>query len=139
MYNYSSCWLVECCNEQWTYTFIVVTSLSLYVVIVVSDTLCLWRTSTHMIMFDDYYCIIIVWTKYILYFILSASKVVDRTRRQLEKLWHTTNIYLHPNIHEFAEQLASKLPGDLKVCVTVYVCVCRCFCLFVYLCGFSFS
>lgn len=33
----------------------------------------------------------------------------------METLWHTTNIYLHPNIHEFAEKLTSKLPGDLKV------------------------
>ncbi len=43
------------------------------------------------------------------------SKVVERTKKQLDKLWHTTNIYLHPNIHEFSLELTSKLPGDLKV------------------------
>ena len=43
------------------------------------------------------------------------SKLVEVAQRQVETLWHTTNIYLHPMIHEFAEQLTSKLPGDLKV------------------------
>ena len=43
------------------------------------------------------------------------SKVTQAAKRQLDKLWHTTNIYMHPNIHEFGEKLASKLPGDLKV------------------------
>ncbi|XP_041375201.1 alanine--glyoxylate aminotransferase 2, mitochondrial-like [Gigantopelta aegis] len=42
-------------------------------------------------------------------------KVVEATHKQLNKLWHTTNIYLHPTIHEYAEKLAGKLPGDLKV------------------------
>jgi alanine-glyoxylate transaminase/(R)-3-amino-2-methylpropionate-pyruvate transaminase len=42
-------------------------------------------------------------------------KVVATAKDQLDRLWHTTNIYLHPNIHEFAEKLVSKLPGDLKV------------------------
>ncbi|KAK3746895.1 hypothetical protein RRG08_030306 [Elysia crispata] len=39
-------------------------------------------------------------------------------QEQMKKLWHTTNIYLHPKIHEYAEKLVSKLPGNLKV---VYV------------------
>ena len=34
---------------------------------------------------------------------------------QSSKLWHTTNIYMHPQIHEYAEKLVSKMPGDLKV------------------------
>ena len=34
---------------------------------------------------------------------------------QANKLWHTTNIYMHPKIHEYAEKLISKMPGDLKV------------------------
>ena len=42
-------------------------------------------------------------------------KVVEKTKKQLDKLWHTTNIYMHPKIHEFADELTSKLPGDLKV------------------------
>ena len=41
--------------------------------------------------------------------------VVAAATRQNEILQHSTTIYLHPNIGEFAEKLASKLPGDLKV------------------------
>lgn len=33
----------------------------------------------------------------------------------MKKLWHTTNIYLHPAVHEYAEKLAAKMPGNLKV------------------------
>lgn len=33
----------------------------------------------------------------------------------MNKLWHTTNIYLHPKIHEYAERLVQTLPGDLNV------------------------
>src|ERR1051325_10974336 len=40
--------------------------------------------------------------------------VVEAARRQNEALQHSTTIYLHPNIAEFAEKLASKIPGDLK-------------------------
>ncbi len=45
--------------------------------------------------------------------------VVDAARRQNETLQHSTTIYLHPNIAEFAQKLASKMPGDLKVCYFV--------------------
>lgn len=38
---------------------------------------------------------------------------------QIEKLWHTTNIYMHSPIHEYAKKLTDKLPGDLKVCYFV--------------------
>uniref|UniRef100_A0A0B7AD12 Alanine--glyoxylate aminotransferase 2, mitochondrial n=1 Tax=Arion vulgaris TaxID=1028688 RepID=A0A0B7AD12_9EUPU len=41
--------------------------------------------------------------------------VVAAAEKQMKKLWHTTNIYLHPKIHEYAEQLVEKLPGNLKV------------------------
>jgi alanine-glyoxylate transaminase/(R)-3-amino-2-methylpropionate-pyruvate transaminase len=41
--------------------------------------------------------------------------VVDAARKQNETLQHSTTIYLHPNIAEYAEKLASKMPGDLKV------------------------
>lgn len=34
---------------------------------------------------------------------------------QIKTLWHTTNIYMHPKIHEYAERLTDRLPGDLKV------------------------
>ncbi|EDO34914.1 predicted protein [Nematostella vectensis] len=40
-------------------------------------------------------------------------------KAQVDRLWHTTNIYYHPQIHEYAELMASKLPGNLKVCYFV--------------------
>ena len=45
--------------------------------------------------------------------------VVEAVRRQNEMLQHSTTIYLHPNIAEFGQKLASKMPGDLKVCYFV--------------------
>src|ERR1051325_9850109 len=41
--------------------------------------------------------------------------VLEATRRQNETLQHSTTIYLHPNIAEYAQKLASKMPGDLKI------------------------
>src|SRR3954469_14125641 len=45
--------------------------------------------------------------------------VVEAARKQNEILQHSTTIYLHPNLAEYAEKLASKMPGDLKVCYFV--------------------
>ena len=45
--------------------------------------------------------------------------VVDAIRRQNETLQHSTTIYLHPNVAEYARALASRMPGDLKVCYFV--------------------
>jgi len=45
--------------------------------------------------------------------------VVDVARRQNETLQHSTTIYLHPNIAQYAQALAAKMPGDLKVCYFV--------------------
>jgi alanine-glyoxylate transaminase/(R)-3-amino-2-methylpropionate-pyruvate transaminase len=45
--------------------------------------------------------------------------VVAAANRQNEILQHSTTIYLHPNVGDFAEKLASKLPGDLKICYFV--------------------
>ncbi|KAK9502839.1 hypothetical protein O3M35_011535 [Rhynocoris fuscipes] len=42
-------------------------------------------------------------------------KVTKETKDQIDKLWHTTNIYLHPKLYEYAEKLTAKLPGNLKV------------------------
>jgi alanine-glyoxylate transaminase/(R)-3-amino-2-methylpropionate-pyruvate transaminase len=42
--------------------------------------------------------------------------VVMAANRQNETLQHSTTIYLQPNIAEYARKLASKLPGELKVC-----------------------
>nr|XP_014098655.2 alanine--glyoxylate aminotransferase 2, mitochondrial isoform X1 [Bactrocera oleae] len=41
-------------------------------------------------------------------------KVNRALEQQINTLWHTTNIYLHPKIHEYAERLAAKFPGELK-------------------------
>ena len=41
--------------------------------------------------------------------------VVQKAREQLETLQHTTTIYLHPTIAEYARLLAGTLPGDLSV------------------------
>ena len=38
---------------------------------------------------------------------------------QNELLQHSTTIYLHPNIAQYAEKLSTKMPGDLKVCYFV--------------------
>ncbi len=45
--------------------------------------------------------------------------VVAAVNRQNETLQHTTTIYLHPNIAQYAQALAAKMPGDLKVCYFV--------------------
>src|SRR5256714_5379588 len=45
--------------------------------------------------------------------------VVAAATRQNEILQHSTTIYLHPNISQYAQKLASKLPGELKVCYFV--------------------
>jgi alanine-glyoxylate transaminase/(R)-3-amino-2-methylpropionate-pyruvate transaminase len=43
-------------------------------------------------------------------------EVVAMANKQNETLQHSTTIYLHPNIAEYARALAAKMPGDLKVC-----------------------
>jgi len=45
--------------------------------------------------------------------------VIEAVARQNEMLQHTTTIYLHPNVVEYARALAAKLPGELKVCYFV--------------------
>jgi alanine-glyoxylate transaminase / (R)-3-amino-2-methylpropionate-pyruvate transaminase len=45
--------------------------------------------------------------------------VVAAANQQNELLQHSTTIYLHPNVALYAEKLASKMPGDLKVCYFV--------------------
>ncbi|XP_053954174.1 alanine--glyoxylate aminotransferase 2, mitochondrial isoform X3 [Anastrepha ludens] len=41
-------------------------------------------------------------------------KVNRALEQQINTLWHTTNIYMHPKLHEYAERLTAKFPGDLK-------------------------
>jgi alanine-glyoxylate transaminase / (R)-3-amino-2-methylpropionate-pyruvate transaminase len=45
--------------------------------------------------------------------------VIEAVNRQNALIQHTTTIYLHPNIAEYAQALAAKMPGDLKVCYFV--------------------
>jgi alanine-glyoxylate transaminase / (R)-3-amino-2-methylpropionate-pyruvate transaminase len=45
--------------------------------------------------------------------------VINAACSQLETLQHSTTIYLHPNASEYARHLASKMPGDLKICYFV--------------------
>lgn len=45
--------------------------------------------------------------------------VVAAANLQNETISHTTTIYLHPNIALYAQELAAKMPGDLKVCYFV--------------------
>ena len=45
--------------------------------------------------------------------------VVAAAQKQSEILQHSTTIYLHPNVAEYARKLASKMPGDLKICYFV--------------------
>ncbi|MGI8432465.1 MAG: aspartate aminotransferase family protein [Chthoniobacterales bacterium] len=45
--------------------------------------------------------------------------VVAAAQRENEILQHSTTIYLHPNVAEYAKALAAKMPGDLKVCYFV--------------------
>lgn len=33
----------------------------------------------------------------------------------METLWHTTNVYLHPKLYEYAEKLTAKFPDELQV------------------------
>lgn len=42
-------------------------------------------------------------------------KILEAARKQMEKLHHTTTIYLNPSITLYAKHLASKFPGNLKV------------------------
>lgn len=44
-----------------------------------------------------------------------TRKVVKAAEEQMNRLWHTTSIYLNPALQEYAAKLASKMPGDLKV------------------------
>ena len=48
-------------------------------------------------------------------------KVLDAVREQNERLQHTTTIYLHPNIGEFARLLASTFPKGSSLGVTYFV------------------
>ncbi len=46
-------------------------------------------------------------------------KVTAALQEQIQKLQHTTTIYLNPAVAEYAAALAAKMPGNLKVCYFV--------------------
>jgi alanine-glyoxylate transaminase/(R)-3-amino-2-methylpropionate-pyruvate transaminase len=46
-------------------------------------------------------------------------EMLKAAQRQNELLQHSTTIYLHPNIAQYAEKLAAKMPAELKVCYFV--------------------
>jgi alanine-glyoxylate transaminase/(R)-3-amino-2-methylpropionate-pyruvate transaminase len=46
-------------------------------------------------------------------------EVVSAANEQNETLQHSTTIYLHPNVARYAQKLAAKMPGELKVCYFV--------------------
>lgn len=48
-------------------------------------------------------------------FLCFCRKINEATKKQIDKLWHTTNIYMHPKVYEYAEKLVEKFPGKLKV------------------------
>jgi alanine-glyoxylate transaminase/(R)-3-amino-2-methylpropionate-pyruvate transaminase len=45
--------------------------------------------------------------------------VIEAVHKQNETLQHSTTVYLNPNIAEFGQALAAKMPGELKVCYFV--------------------
>lgn len=49
--------------------------------------------------------------------------VVAAIVNQTQRLQHSTILYLNPAVADFAEALASKLPGDLKVCHHLLFCL----------------
>ncbi|XP_013136506.1 PREDICTED: alanine--glyoxylate aminotransferase 2, mitochondrial-like [Papilio polytes] len=45
----------------------------------------------------------------------SHPKIAAALQEQIGTLWHTTNIYRHPKIYEYAEKLITKFPKPLEV------------------------
>ncbi|MFQ5430085.1 MAG: aspartate aminotransferase family protein [Phycisphaerae bacterium] len=42
-------------------------------------------------------------------------RIAERVREQVGRLQHTTTIYIHPTVGQYAKRLADHMPGDLKV------------------------
>ncbi|KAK9752994.1 Aminotransferase class-III [Popillia japonica] len=42
-------------------------------------------------------------------------KITAAVNSQMDTLGHVSNIYYHPKLHEYAERLTDKMPGELKV------------------------
>lgn len=52
---------------------------------------------------------------------LLCRKITEAVGKQMSTLGHVSNIYYHSKLHEYAEKLTSKFPGDLKV-PTITLC-----------------
>lgn len=44
-----------------------------------------------------------------------SRRITEAVSKQMATLGHVSNVYFHPKIHEYAERLIEKLPGNLKV------------------------
>lgn len=62
-----------------------------------------------------------VWLIIVCGWVCFCRKVNKALKDQVDRLWHTTNIYMHPKIHEYGKKLAAKLPGKLKVSLALNV------------------
>lgn len=67
--------------------------------------------SSFAVLHNDWHVFILLWRPVLLW----HRKVTAAAEKQLKRLWHTTNIYVHPTLHEYCEKLASNLPDPLKV------------------------
>ena len=45
--------------------------------------------------------------------------ITEKVNEQVHTLQHTTTIYLHPTVAEYAKMMAERLPGELSVCYFV--------------------
>ncbi|XP_050295112.1 alanine--glyoxylate aminotransferase 2, mitochondrial [Anthonomus grandis grandis] len=45
----------------------------------------------------------------------SHPRITEAVNEQMKTLVHCSNVYLHPQIHQYSEKLAAKLPNNLKV------------------------
>lgn len=44
-----------------------------------------------------------------------SRKVTTVAQKQMDRLWHTSSVFFHPPMHEYAEKLSALLPEPLKV------------------------
>ena len=51
----------------------------------------------------------------VLFHVYARRKVNERVIHQLNMIGHQSLNYLHSPMHEYAEKLVAKMPGDLKV------------------------
>ncbi len=44
-----------------------------------------------------------------------CRRVNQRLKDQIDRFWHTTNVYMNSPLHEYARKLTAKLPENLSV------------------------